>query len=108
MSCAKLGKLAIFWSFRARTDLQEIAAYIARDDVKAADRWVARLIAAVERGGSFPLSGRMVPEFGREEIRETLLKNYRVVYRVEEGRIIVLTVFEGHRLLRGANQQEDA
>jgi len=33
-------------------------------------------------------------------IREVLKGNYRVIYRVEEFRVVVLTVYHGARLLR--------
>jgi plasmid stabilization system protein ParE len=89
----------ILWSQRARTDLDTISAFIARDDEDAAGRWIGRLMLAVERAASLPLSGRMVPEFGREDLREILLKNYRMVYWVREDGITVVTVFEDHRLL---------
>lgn len=46
-----------------------------------------------------PHSGRWVPEFGRSDIRETFLRSYRIVYRVADDGIFVLTVFEGHRRL---------
>lgn len=39
----------------------------------------------------------MVPELNREDIREVLLRSYRIVYRVRPDGIVVLTVFEGHR-----------
>jgi hypothetical protein len=42
----------------------------------------------------------MVPEVEDPDIREVFLKSYRIVYRVEARRILVLTVFEGHRKLR--------
>jgi hypothetical protein len=40
-----------------------------------------------------------VPEIGRDDIREVLLRSYRIVYAIREGEIRVLTVFEGHRML---------
>lgn len=40
-----------------------------------------------------------MPEIGCEDVREVLLRSYRIVYRVVVGGIVVLTVFEGHRLL---------
>ncbi len=46
-----------------------------------------------------PRAGRVVPELGLEEIREVFLGKYRIVYRLVEGGIEVLTVFEGHRQL---------
>ncbi len=42
---------------------------------------------------------RVVPEFGREDIREVFLRSYRLVYLIGDDAIEVLTVFEGHRLL---------
>jgi mRNA-degrading endonuclease RelE of RelBE toxin-antitoxin system len=42
--------------------------------------------------------GRKVPEFMRDDIRELIEGNYRIVYQVFEDRLVVLTVFEGHAL----------
>jgi toxin ParE1/3/4 len=47
----------------------------------------------------FPGSGRVVPEIGRMEIRELILGDYRIVYRHHVGRVEILTVFHGARLL---------
>ena len=48
-----------------------------------------------------------MPELGREEIREVLLRNYRLVYLVQEDAILILAVFEGHRLLRESDLRDD-
>jgi plasmid stabilization system protein ParE len=40
-----------------------------------------------------------VPEIN-PEIRELLFRKYRIVYRVKKNTVEILTVFEGHRLLR--------
>jgi plasmid stabilization system protein ParE len=45
-----------------------------------------------------PQVGRVVPELANQEVREVLVRNYRIVYRVHSDAIHVLTVFEGHRL----------
>ncbi len=88
------------WSDRAGAELKDIGRYIRRDNPEAARKWVARLRQRARAAARSPLAGRVVPEFGRDEIREVLLGNYRIVYRVEEKALTVLTVFEGHRLLR--------
>ena len=90
--------LAIFWTDRALRDLEAIRDFIARDSIPAADRWVARLIAAAAQAATAPLAARQVPEIGRSDVRELLLRSYRIVYRVSGDHIDVLTVFEGHRL----------
>jgi len=47
-----------------------------------------------------PLIGRVVAEIANPDIRELIFKKYRIVYRLNANCIEILTVFEGHRLLR--------
>jgi len=96
-------RATILWTQRARRDLLEIGDFIARDKPDAAATWVHRMIDAVERTALFPTSGRVVPEADRDDIREVFLDNYRLVYLVGGNRMVVLTVFEGHRLLTSAD-----
>jgi plasmid stabilization system protein ParE len=86
------------WSLRAKNDLLAIARFIAADNPDAAHAWVEKLREQARRVASMPRAGRRVPEVGRDDIREVLLRHYRIVYRVEPRGIVVLTVFEGHRL----------
>jgi len=46
-----------------------------------------------------PLAGRVVPELRRDDVREVLVRSYRIVHQVRDDTVVVLTVFEGHRLL---------
>lgn len=92
-------KRGLVWTERAVADLESIERYIAAHDPAAAARWIDRLLAAPVRLAKLPMSGRIVPEIGRPDIRETRVRTYRIVYRVTERRIEILTVFEGHRLL---------
>ncbi len=92
--------MRIRWTARARAELREIGRYIARDKPEAARRWVARLQQRAREAAEMPLAGRMVPELGQENLREVLVRGYRIIYRVSEDAIDILTIFEGHRLLR--------
>ena len=92
-------RATILWTRRARRDLLEIGDFIARDKPGAAAMWVGKILNAVERTALFPTSGRIVPEIDRNDIREVVLGSYRIVYQIWKGQIIILTVFEGHRLL---------
>jgi toxin ParE1/3/4 len=59
-------------------------------------------MALIERTkllGSFPQSGRKVPEFDRPEIRELILRPYRIVYQIDDvkKRIGVARFWHGAR-----------
>jgi toxin ParE1/3/4 len=97
----------VSWSRRAREDLADIFRFIARDNRAAAERWVARLIERGQSVAEAPLAGRVVPEFGRGELREVIERSYRIVYRFEAGDVRILTVFEGHRLLRQSDVADE-
>jgi toxin ParE1/3/4 len=90
--------MKLFWTETARQDLLAIRRYIAADNPTAAKRWVERLRERARNALPAPLAGRKVPEFSRDDIRELIEGNYRIVYQVLADRLVVLTVFEGHRL----------
>lgn len=66
---------------------------------KQLKKWVERLRQRAKSGAVTALAGRIVPEFNQKDIREVFLGNYRIVYRVGDDGILILTVFEGHQLL---------
>lgn len=43
--------------------------------------------------------GRRVPEWDDEEIRERIVGNYRLIYRVRNSQVVVIAVVHGARLL---------
>jgi toxin ParE1/3/4 len=90
----------LIWSPLAIEDVEAVRAYVARDSQDSANLLVERLVAAVERLKTHPLSGRVVPEVGDEALREVLHGNYRIVYRVRVDLVEVVTVFHGARLFR--------
>lgn len=84
--------MRIVWAPIALDRAEEAAQYIAGDRPSAAAKWIDGLFEAVAGLKGFPHKGRMVPEVGRAEIREVLYGQYRVIYRREEKRLIILTV----------------
>jgi toxin ParE1/3/4 len=87
----------VVWTSPARADLREIRNYIAPDSLRYARLTVQRIIAAVTRLRQFPLSGRIVPELERADIREVIQGNFRIVYRVKPGLIEILAVVHAAR-----------
>ena len=87
----------LWWSLQALRDLEGIREYIALDSSRYADLVVERIIAAVERLRAFPESGRVVPERDDPQIREVIVRPYRVVYRHRKGEVEIATVFRASR-----------
>ena len=87
----------VVWSPLALRRVGEAADFIARDNRAAAARWARGLFDAMKTLTAHAGRGRVVPELSREEIRELIYGDYRVVYRVAERRVDVLTVRHGRR-----------
>jgi addiction module RelE/StbE family toxin len=87
------------WTVQAVDDLDAIARFIEADSPHYASLFVIDVLDAAERLRQFPLSGRVVPEAGSPSVREVLLGNYRLVYRVRGEMVEVLTVYHRARLL---------
>ena len=83
--------MKVVWTPRAIERAAEIAKFISHDDPKAAEEWVAGVLAAVARLSQHPYSGPMVPELGREEIRQITYQSYRVIYRIGKAGVGVDT-----------------
>jgi toxin ParE1/3/4 len=73
----------------AQSDLSDIVAYIARHNQDAAVRLGHALIAQAEFLAQFPERGRVVPEFGRTDLRETIHRSYRIIYRIPSKRQVL-------------------
>lgn len=86
-------------SLQAKADLRRIGHRIARDNLAAAVTWVQKLEERAHLAARSPGQGRKVPEIDRDDIREAIFGNYRIVYFVEAKVATILTIFEGHRLL---------
>ncbi len=101
--------LEVKWSPEAAEDLVSIAEYIARDSEYYARAVVTEILSISRNVGEFPLIGRVVPEVGDGTIRERFVYSYRLVYRIESERILVVAVIHGKRLRENvAERLEDS
>ena len=91
--------MKIIWSPLAIDRTTEIAEYIAQDNPSAATIWAETLFDKVEILKSSPKSGRVVSESNRDDIREFIYGNYRIIYRVDKNILSVLTVRHGKQIL---------
>lgn len=91
----------LVWTEPALSDLDDIAAFIARENPAAAARLIQRIFATVERLIDHPSSGRWVPELlPRKAYREVIVPPCRIVYRREGRDVLFVHVLRSERLLR--------
>ena len=88
------------WTEHAVDQLAAVAEYISLSSPVYAEHLVERVARRLDQARQFPESGRVVPEFGRAEIRELIEWPYRLVYRVHPDAIEVLSVLHGRQELR--------
>ncbi len=89
--------MKLIWSIRARSDIERLLSYIARDNPLAADELVTSIFDSVEHNlPDNPNLGRV----GRVEGTRELVahKNYIVVYRIGANSIEILSVYHAARL----------
>jgi toxin ParE1/3/4 len=93
--------MKILWTREALQRLIEIEDFIAKDNAERAAKFVDDIVEHAESVlPGEPRIGRMVSEISNPDIRELIYKKHRIVYRVNKNNLEILTVFEGHRLLR--------
>lgn len=92
--------MTVIWTREALEKLNEIEEFIGTDNPERAETFINYLIERGESISQNPKIRRAVPEILNPGIREIIVKKYRIVYRIKKEKIEILTVFEGHRLLR--------
>ena len=88
---------ALVWSPEAIDDVEGIAAYIERDSPWYARAVASKLVETAETIPQYPELGRVVPEIGDPAIRERFVHRYRVIYRIEQTRILMAAVIHGRQ-----------
>ena len=85
------------WSPDAVEDVDAIAAYIERDSPWYARAVASKIVETAESIPDYPELGRIVPEIDDSAIRERLVHRYRVIYRLDEVRVLVVAVIHGRQ-----------
>ena len=88
----------IRWTEQAVEDLTAIREFISRDSPRYGRLVAERLYDATARLESFPRSGRVIPELGRDDLREIIVGEYRIVYLLTSDAVVLVTVFRSSRL----------
>ena len=89
----------IVWTEIAIEDLRLIHEYISNDSKLYAERLIEKIFERIDRLENFPKSGRVVPEFETETIRELIEGNYRIIYQILPDHIGIVRIHHAARQL---------
>ncbi|WNF12882.1 type II toxin-antitoxin system RelE/ParE family toxin [Microcystis aeruginosa] len=89
--------MKVFCTETAVNHLSSIYNYISQNSPQYAQRLVERLTRRSEQIANFPFSGRLVPEFETEQIREVIEVSYRIIYYIKPEQIDVIAVLHAAR-----------
>ena len=90
--------MKLIFSDRAISDLEQIGCYISKNSPETARRHVQKLINRARLAARFPKSGRVVPEYQEDNLRELIEGNYRIVFEIHKKKktVTIITIFESH------------
>ena len=82
----------VIWTEPAFNDLCEIVKYISQDSEFYASTVAQKIYDTAESLTAFPFRGRVVPELGRQDIREIFSQSYRIIYKIKQDRVAILAI----------------
>ncbi len=97
--------MKVFWTETAVNHLSSIYSYISQNSSQYAQRLVEKLTHRSEQIAKFPLSGRIVPEFETEQIREVIEASYRIIYYIKPDQIEIIAVVHGSQQLKSIEEE---
>lgn len=91
--------MKVLWTESALAQLQAVHDYLAQTSPEYALRIIDRLTKRSIQIARFPFSGRMVPEYELNEVREVIEGPYRIIYLIgpEQQKVGVLAVIHSLR-----------
>jgi len=95
-------KHTIKLSEAAFADIESIVEYYLRLNRKTAFRYYKEILKRIRNLSMFPRIGRIVPEFEEElfdKYREIIFKQFRIIYRIDHARILIIRIIDARRML---------
>ncbi|MGR3311029.1 MAG: type II toxin-antitoxin system RelE/ParE family toxin [Candidatus Brocadiales bacterium] len=89
----------IRWSPEAASNFEDICNYISRHSEYYAALFAKKVDSIIKNIAIFPKAGRVVPEYGDEDLREKIYENYRIVYRLKGELVEIVAICHGAKPL---------
>jgi toxin ParE1/3/4 len=93
-------KFEVKWSAVAQSDLKQIIEYVALDSPANALQIIGKIKQKASGLYTLPDRGRIIPELKEQGIhiyREMILHPWRIIYRISDTTVVVLSVIDSRR-----------
>jgi toxin ParE1/3/4 len=100
--------MKVHWTNTAEGNLDAIFDYIAQNSPEYAKNVVDLITRRSQQIAEYPLSGRKVPEYDFNQIREVIEGSYRIIYCIKSDQIDVLAVIHGAMNINVQHSSEEA
>ena len=84
--------MKVYWTLEARARLLEIQTYIAKESPMVARDVAARILRRSQQLAVPPPLGRRLPEYPHADLRELMMRPFRIIYVVKPDRIEIVTI----------------
>jgi len=99
--------MRVHWTDTAQAHLDAIHTYIAQDSAEYAKCMIDHLTRRSQQIADFPLSGRRVPEYDMDQVREVIEAPYRIIYHIKPDQIDILAVIHGAMNILSSENKSD-
>lgn len=86
--------MRIDYSKEAKNELIAIKNFIAENSPFNAVEYTQELVKRINSMLEFPNIGKINRTFARVDIRELFIDGYKIIYKIEENRIVVLILYK--------------
>ncbi len=89
----------IFITQQAKEDLKNIKVYIQKDSYQNSIKVLQTLVEKIKILEKYPEIGKVIARTSSGPLRQIMVYSYRIIYRIENNNVQVLTVYHSARLL---------
>ena len=87
----------VVWARRALIGLHEILHFVSRESPSGAQVLCSAILSRASSLDTLSHRGRVVPEIASPDVREAIIKRYRLIYEVHSEEVVILAVLHGAR-----------
>ena len=82
----------VIWTEKCLQRIEEICEYIELDSIKNSQHFAEEIFGKELIIKNNPKIGKMVPDYELDEYRQIIVGNYRLIYKIEDKSIQMITV----------------